>query len=101
MSPPKLAADAPILDVLHPMVVHLAPTLREKSHLPTTDNFTGWLCARILQEPLFGQARFNWYIRTFAVAYIVLVRLILVVAAKFLQFFCCGFAGGKTVHASE
>src|ERR1019366_9003683 len=33
MSPPKLAADAPVLDVAHPMVVNLRPALRMEAHL--------------------------------------------------------------------
>src|SRR5690349_5957820 len=33
MPPPELAANTPVLDVLHPMVVDLSPTLRMKAHL--------------------------------------------------------------------
>src|SRR5262245_22906537 len=115
MPPPKLSADAPVLDVAHPMVVDLGPAIREEAHLsrgghgrlaraarrPAERNrlraqlFTkaglgsgalgalcrsvrrvagrhrlvacatlrqtrlGFLNARILQEPLLAQARFD------------------------------------------
>src|SRR5437899_903741 len=33
MPPPELAADAPVLDVAHPMIVNLRPALRMEAHL--------------------------------------------------------------------
>src|SRR5439155_2957279 len=32
MSPPKLARDAPILNVVHPVVIDFRPALREEAH---------------------------------------------------------------------
>src|SRR5688572_3457548 len=32
MPPPELATDAPVLNVSHPMIVNLSPTLRMESH---------------------------------------------------------------------
>src|SRR5439155_26678816 len=32
MAPPKLAADAPILNIIHPVVIDLRPALREEAH---------------------------------------------------------------------
>src|SRR6266545_2283262 len=33
MPPPKLAADAPVLNAAHPVVVNLRPSVREEPHL--------------------------------------------------------------------
>src|SRR2546429_8038265 len=32
MPPPELAADAPVFDVCHPVVIHLRPALRVEAH---------------------------------------------------------------------
>src|SRR5262245_27104845 len=93
MPPPKLAADAPVLNAAHPVVVHLRPPIREEPHFAdrrfwrdagtcprdagSTLNYTclRLLHAWILQEPLFAQARFDGNVGAFAEADVVCVRL--------------------------
>ena len=94
MAPPELAADAPVLNVLEPVVVDLFPALREE-----TDQATSTLCfgasdgiaslngLRIFQEPLLAQTRFDGDIGALAEADIVLVRLFIGEEPEFFQAF--------------
>ena len=57
MTPPELAADAPILNVLQPMLVNRFPTLRAKMNRTIRANRgTRFFHLGILQEPLLAQA---------------------------------------------
>src|SRR5205814_4330287 len=59
MAPPELPADAPILQIGHPMIVNFCPALREKSHLAALHDFASGFGARMLHEPLLGKTRLN------------------------------------------
>ncbi len=55
MPPPKLATDAPIADILHPVQVDLLELVRDNGDLPALDGFDGWLGERLrLDEPLLA-----------------------------------------------
>ena len=78
MPPPELAADAPVLDVLQPVVVNLRPALGMKTaSRRSATHRARFLHARILQEPLLAQARLDRHIGALAEADVVLVRLFL------------------------
>src|SRR5205814_5764663 len=55
MAPPQLARDAPVLDVLQPLVIGRRPVLRKKLHVPLRDRDKPALDESIhLYEPLIG-----------------------------------------------
>src|SRR5574344_1059961 len=60
VSPPKLAGNAPILDVLEPVNIGILPFLWEESNLIISPGIKGLLSHGIhLYEPLFAQIRFH------------------------------------------
>ncbi len=124
MSPPKLAADAPVLDVAHPVVINLRPPLRMEAHgAPNSDSAcffcvsrradseigaprllharAGFFHARIFQEPLLAQARLNRHIRAFAITDVVRVRFLFFQCAKFRELFHGNLARLETVESLQ
>jgi hypothetical protein len=60
VAPPELAADAPVLDVLHPVAVGVDPVRRHELHLAGFDELQAALGQRVhLHEPLVGQERLD------------------------------------------
>ena len=60
VTPPELAGDAPVLDVLHPVIIGLIETFGHELRLVLADGFDRGLCQRLhLHEPLFGDARLH------------------------------------------
>ena len=78
MAPPKLPADAPILDVLEPMLVNLFPTLGTKTNRsPLAHRGARFRHLRIFQKPLFAQPRLDRHPGALAEADRAFVRLLL------------------------
>ena len=81
MAPPELAADAPVVDVLHPVEVGLLVLLRGEvdglfAVRARLDGGDGFLGERLdLDEPLRGEARLDDGFAAVAVAYVVDVVL--------------------------
>ena len=75
MTPPQLAADAPILNVRQPMVINLGPAVGMKFHPALGHAGFGFRHGGIFQKPLFAQARLDGHIRALAEPDVVLVRL--------------------------
>ena len=60
VAPPDLAADAPVLDVVHPLEVDLGPVLGHEAHRPRLDGADGRLRkGGGPHEPLCGEARLD------------------------------------------
>ena len=60
VAPPELTGDAPVLDVLHPVVVGLVHPLGNQLDLAIADNVDGRLCQRLhLDKPLLGDHRLD------------------------------------------
>jgi hypothetical protein len=58
MAPPQLPADAPVLDLVHPLEVFLRPALRHEARASVLDGFDGGLRERRdAHVPLIGQPR--------------------------------------------
>src|SRR6185312_10254674 len=58
VAPPELAADAPVLDVAHPLVIGLGPVLRNETGASALDGFEGRAGERgNLHVPLVGEVR--------------------------------------------
>ena len=64
--PPKLPADAPVLDAGHPVVVHLRPTIREETHGAVGHATLGGLHAGVAQEPLLREAGLDGHVGALA-----------------------------------
>ena len=84
MPPPELAADAPVLNVAHPLVVGVHPLPGHKAHLPALHGVDGFLrdgfrlaLAHFAHgdEPLVGQHRLHHLARAGANGQHVFVRL--------------------------
>ena len=101
VAPPDLAADAPVLDVLQPLRVHLFPMLREKANQPVAHHGEGLGSFRITQEPLFAQARFDGHLGAFAETHVVLVCFLFGKQAHLHEHFSRLPARGETVQAVE
>ena len=60
MSPPQLPADAPVLNVVHPVEVGLRPVFRYESDSPALDGLDGRFGQRFdIDIPLIGQIGFH------------------------------------------
>ena len=101
MSPPKLAADAPVLNVRQPVIINFCPAVGMKLHHTARHRRLGQLHARILQEPLLTQARLDGHTRALTETNLVFVRLFLVEQVEFAQFFYCHFARFETLQAFQ
>ncbi len=85
MTPPDLAADAPILNVLQPLRVNLFPMHGEKTNEVIAHDGERFLRFRIAQKPLLAQARLDRDFASFAEADVVFVWLGLREQSLFLQ----------------
>ena len=101
VSPPELTADAPVLDVLHPVGVGLAPACRAEGDVACGDGVRGFLDTGVLEEPLHGQARLDRHVGALGEAHIVFVFFH--VGQQSLAFENLGglLAGLKAVHPVE
>ena len=54
MAPPQLAADTPILDVVHPLVVGVHPLFRHESHCAALYRVNGFLGDRFASGVVFA-----------------------------------------------
>ena len=77
MAPPELTADAPVLDILQPVVIDFLPAFGEEADQAIFHGITGLNGLRISQEPLLAEAGFHGNIRPLAEADIILVGLLL------------------------
>ena len=85
MSPPNLAADAPVLNVREPLLVNFLPMLREEADEMFFNNRERFLRFRIMQKPLLAESRLDRDIAAVAEANIVLVGLGFRKQSPFLQ----------------
>ena len=100
MAPPDLAADAPVLDVVHPLEVDPGPVLGHETHRPGLDGADGGLGERGgPHEPLRGEARLHHRAGPLAARDLVAVRLHPVEPPRFPKVRHDPFAGGETVEA--
>jgi len=95
MPPPELTADAPVLDVFHPVEVGLLPALGTEGDLVLGHGIGRFRYAGITQEPLHGNARFDRDIGAFGVTDGVLVFLDLHELAHGLQLLRSGLAAAE------
>ena len=86
MAPPQLAADAPVLNIAHPLVIGLVPVLRyeaDAASLDCSDRRPGqWLDAHV---PLIGEVRFDHCAAAIAARHHQLVRFYPVHKSRCLQ----------------
>ena len=101
VSPPKLAGNAPVLQVAHPVFVNFAPAFRVKFHSAGSHAFAGGGNARIFQKPLLGKARLNRYFRAFADPDFVFVRFFLDEQTEFAEKFDGFIARLEAFHSRE
>src|SRR6185312_2243309 len=67
VAPPELAADTPVLDVAHPLVIGLCPVLRNETGAPALDRLEGRRGERgNLHVPLVGEVRLEHRARAVA-----------------------------------
>ena len=100
MTPPELAGDAPVADVLHPRHVILREAFRHKTNLAVSDALDGGLGQRRhLHKPLLRNHRLDGRVAAVARADLVRQRLdALEIAARF-QILDDGLAGFHRRHA--
>ena len=84
--PPQLPADAPVLDVVHPLKIGLLPAFRHKAHAPVAHR----LARRRRQlprvdKPLVGQVRLDHRVAAVAARHRVAVRALVFQQALFAQ----------------
>jgi len=85
MAPPKLAADAPIVDVLHPIGVSLLVLIGRELDMSLLDRFDSFVSQRLyLDEPLRGKARLDGRLTSVAVAHV--IRMVLDAGEQALSF---------------
>ena len=101
MPPPELPADAPVLDVAHPVVVNFCPAVGEEFHPALGHHGARRRNAGISQEPLFAQAWFNRHVGPFAESHVVGVRLLLLQSAQRSQLLHGDLAGLETVQPPQ
>ena len=99
VSPPELAADAPVLDAFHPVGKGLLPPVGAEVDLVIGDGGGGLFDAGVLQKPLHGNARLDRDIGALAEADTVLVVLDLHELTHRLELFRRFDAGLEAVHA--
>ena len=100
MSPPKLPADAPVLDVIHPVAVGVFVFLRIEANgivFHRLGSRSGQLFH--LQKPLHGELRLNGFVGPLRESYLVGVGLRFIHQSGGLQILFNLGAYGKTIHA--
>src|SRR4051812_48194102 len=86
VAPPKLARDAPVPDVLHPLKEDDFPVIRHKANSAASHCFHGLLSQRLrFDEPLIGHERLDDGLAPITFAEIDLVRLHLFEEPLFLE----------------
>ena len=76
MTPPQLAADAPVLQVFHPVAISVDPVARHEAHVAVVGQLQAAFAQRVhLHEPLVGQVRLDHLAGAVAFGYLQLVRL--------------------------
>ncbi len=101
MAPPQLAADAPVLDVLHPLEIGLGPVLRHETNaavLHALDRGLGE--RRDAHIPLIGEPRLEHRVATIATRNLVRVRLDLLDQAQRLEVGDDLLARDETIQAA-
>src|ERR1700732_1458 len=101
VAPPELAADTPILDVIHPMLKGLNPPFRPKPDLTGRNCLQSFRDTWVPQEPLLTEPRLDRYTSLLAVPNVVLVLLFPDQQSQFAQFFRGLFAGLESIHPIE
>ena len=100
VSPPKLARNAPVADVVHPLEISFLPALRRKLDFTGFHSRNRGLSQRLnLHKPLFGDNGLGHLIAALAKAHFVLVIFGLHQLAGFLQRLKHGFACFAELHA--
>ena len=101
VSPPKLAGDTPILDVLHPVEIGFIKTLGDKLDFAGADRLNGRFRQRLhFDKPLLGNLGLYRSAATVAGANIVGVILHPDQKSLLLQVFDNGFSGLVTLHTA-
>src|SRR5437879_11375285 len=101
MSPPKLAADAPVFDLVHPMAISLSPALGIEFYSTFFNGFSGSLDARIFHEPLLAEIGFDRNVSALAITDVVDVILDFQQQLLLGQFFDNCFASFHSVQTEE
>ena len=102
MAPPELAADAPILDVLQPVLVNRFPALGTKTNRARwTDRGARFLDPRIFQKPLLAQPRLDRDAGALAEAHRALMRLLFREQPALGEHFGRFLARGEAIEAVE
>ena len=100
MTPPELAGDAPVVDVLHPVKIGLGEAFGDELYSAVLDDVYRFLCQRLhLHEPLRGQHRLDDLAAAVAAADVVTVRLDLDEVALLLQTGDDGLARLVAIHS--
>ena len=99
MPPPKLTRNAPILNVLHPVEINLAPALGNELNLARLDGFDGGLGERFhLNEPLLRKTRLDDIVTAVAVADLVVVIFDMIEITLGLEIGDESLAAFKAIH---
>ncbi len=102
VAPPQLAADAPVLDVVHPVAIGVDPVRRHEGNRTVLDQLQATTRQLVhLHEPLVGQIGLDHLAGTVAARHLQLVRLGLDQHAQVFQFAQHGLARFVAVHALE
>jgi hypothetical protein len=102
MTPPQLPGDAPVQDVLEPVLVRRHPEIGDERHLARAHRLEGAVGEPPHRaEPLHGQVRFDHRVAALAVADGVTVRLLATPHSLLHQRREHGLAGLEAVHPRE
>ena len=101
VSPPDLAADAPVLQATHPVIIDLCPAVGVELHGSVCHDFLTFFHTRIFEEPLLTQTRLDGHIGTLGVADVVLMWLLFDHGAHFGEQLDRFLSAFKAVQASQ
>ena len=100
VSPPQLAADAPVLDVLQPVAIRVLVLGGIELQLVLHHGGQGHVCKVLhLEEPLHGEFRLDGHVGAFGETYLVGVGLDLLQQSGGIEVFLDLAAHVKAVHA--
>ena len=100
MSPPKLAADAPVPNILHPVEVHPGEPIGDYLYPPVQDNVHSRLCQALhTDEPLLAHQRLHGHGAAVTVPHGVDIRLYSLKQTILFQVSQYGFTALEPVHA--
>ena len=101
MTPPELAADAPVFDAVHPVEIGLAPVRRHELDAPVLDRLDGRPGQRLdFHVPLVGQVGLDHRVRPVAARNHQLVVLDFFEQAQFLHVLDNLLTGLESIHAA-